>query len=44
MPGGWLLNNGGCDWAIWRPADWESGRIQAELAALARPDSNRKRR
>lgn len=41
---GWLLNNGGCDWAIWRPADWESGRIQAELAALARPDNNRKRR
>jgi hypothetical protein len=32
---GWYLQNGGCDWAIWRPADWESGKIQAELEAIA---------
>ena len=26
----------GADWAIWRPADLESGRIEAELCALIR--------
>ena len=24
----------GCDWAIWTPADWHSGRIRRELEAI----------
>lgn len=31
----WYLHNGGCDTGIWRPAEWESGRIRDELQALA---------
>ena len=29
------LTIAGQDWAVWRPADWFSGRIQRELADLA---------
>lgn len=29
-----MLRAAGADWAIWRPADLESGRIEAELRAL----------
>ena len=25
----------GADWAIWRPSDYESGRVEKELRALA---------
>lgn len=32
---GRLIRAAGSDWAIWRPADWESGRIQRELRELA---------
>ena len=31
---GWLLTEAGADYAIWRPADLESGRIQQELAGI----------
>lgn len=31
------LRNAGQDADIWRPVDWFSGRIQAELAAIRRP-------
>lgn len=36
---GWLaaLRQAGFDADVWRPADWRSGRITAELAALRRP-------
>jgi hypothetical protein len=29
-----MLHRNGCDQGIWRPEDWESGRIRAELEAL----------
>ena len=32
---GRALTAAGHDYAIWRPADWESGRIDAELRAIA---------
>jgi len=32
---GKVLTAAGHDYAIWRPADWESGRIDAELRAIA---------
>ena len=32
---GAALTAAGQDWAVWRPADWYSGRIQRELAGLA---------
>lgn len=32
---GWHLHRAGVDWAIWRPEDWHSGRIRAELRQLA---------
>jgi hypothetical protein len=28
------LQLAGCDWAVWRPADWHSGLVRAELAAI----------
>jgi len=31
----WQLRQAGADWAVWRPADWGSGRIRAELRQLA---------
>jgi hypothetical protein len=31
---GWYLRKAGCDWAVWRPADWDSGRVRAELEAI----------
>lgn len=34
------LADAGANWSIWRPADWHSGRIRAEIDALtarARP-------
>lgn len=31
----------GQDWAIWRPADWDSDRIRAELRELARTPARR---
>lgn len=31
---GWYLRNAGHDWAVWRPADLENGRITAELTRL----------
>lgn len=31
-----LLLAAGQDWAVWRPSDLRSGRIERELAALAR--------
>jgi hypothetical protein len=31
---GWLLNTG-ADWAVWRPSDIRSGRVEAELKAVA---------
>lgn len=31
------LTRAGADWDIWRPEDWESGRIARELLQLARP-------
>jgi hypothetical protein len=34
----WRLCEAGQDVAEWRPADWHSGRIAAELAALAGQD------
>ncbi|NIL62728.1 hypothetical protein [Salinispora arenicola] len=33
---GWLTE-AGQDAAVWRPRDWYSGRIAAELAAIRRP-------
>jgi hypothetical protein len=30
------LTAAGQDWAVWRPADWFSGRITRELAAITR--------
>lgn len=30
----WILHKSGADAGVWRPGDWESGRIQAELEAL----------
>jgi hypothetical protein len=33
-----LLHAAGADWAIWRPADLESGRIEGELRALILAD------
>jgi len=32
---GYLLLEAGQDWAVWRPADYATGRIDAELRALA---------
>jgi hypothetical protein len=32
---GWYLQNGGCNWAIWYPDDWENGKIRAELETIA---------
>lgn len=32
---GSALAAGGADYAIWRPEDWESGRIEAELRHVA---------
>jgi hypothetical protein len=29
-----MLHRNGCDQGIWRPEDWESGRIRAELETL----------
>jgi hypothetical protein len=31
--GDWLMAAGG-DWAVWRPADLRSGRVQRELEAI----------
>jgi len=31
----WMLWKDGRDVAIWRPEDWESGRIRAELETIA---------
>lgn len=31
----WLLDTNGLNIAIWQPSDWDSGKIQAELALLA---------
>lgn len=31
---GWRLGRAGLDWALWRPADLDSGKIEAELDAL----------
>lgn len=31
---GWRLRAAGQDWAVWTPADWNSGRILAELERL----------
>jgi hypothetical protein len=31
-----VLLAAGEDWAIWRPSDWSSGRIEAELRAMRR--------
>lgn len=28
------------DWGVWKPADWKSGRIQAELEDLAKGDAH----
>lgn len=28
---GSMLRKGGCDWAVWRPADLWEGRVQREL-------------
>lgn len=30
----WMLRTSGADAGVWRPEDWESGRIRAELTAL----------
>lgn len=32
-----VLLAAGADWDVWRPADWVSGRIRAELEAIAKP-------
>jgi hypothetical protein len=32
---GWLLIAAGAEWAIWRPEDLTSGRIERELADIA---------
>lgn len=47
MPGGslspeqvswkWTLLTSGQNWAVWQPADLESGKIERELARLAEP-------
>jgi len=31
---GQWLKEAGQDWDVWRPADWHSGRIRAELEAI----------
>ncbi len=31
---GWMLRQAGISWAIWRPDDLKSGRIQRELLAI----------
>jgi hypothetical protein len=33
---GWTLNRGAGNglWAVWRPADWDSGRIRRAISAL----------
>jgi hypothetical protein len=31
----WTLQAAGQEWRLWRPADWESGDIHAELRAIA---------
>lgn len=31
---GWVLRATGADWAIWRPIDLESGRIETELREI----------
>lgn len=31
---GGLLRGAGVDWAVWRPADLRSGRIESELRAI----------
>ncbi len=35
MDWGKTLVEAGANYAIWRPEDWESGRIEAELVAIA---------
>lgn len=32
------LQAAGADWAIWRPEDYQSGRIDREVAAIVRPE------
>ena len=32
---GWLINQAGGDWALWRPSDLLNGRIQRELTAIS---------
>ena len=32
---GWTMRAAGFNWAVWRPADVDSGRVRAELRALA---------
>ena len=31
----WTLRANRLDWSVWRPADLKSGRVRAEIAALA---------
>jgi len=31
---GQAIDKAGHDWDVWRPSDWHSGRIKAELEAL----------
>lgn len=38
---GKALTAAGQDYAIWRPADWENGRIDTELRAIHRPREER---
>lgn len=35
----WMLAQGCQWWVIWRPQDWEAGRIRAALNYLARPQN-----
>ena len=33
---GWTIRAGGADWGIWRPLDWDTGQVEAELRAIAK--------
>lgn len=35
-----VLLAAGQDWDVWRPADWRSGRVEAELKTLAKGEGH----